>query len=179
MKHTLTLSLFLLAACGGAPSAGEGPKPPQRAADGPSFSMAPDSGKADRIGPSDGALTGDGAPDLGFVTRIDGPVSAIFIVSVDKDDIPSGEFQADTVIGESETPKELGTTTGRATSGLGVFEGDKLKNEKDGSLPPLGAGPHTLSLYVSASPAIKTGTRLRIFVQRPDKSIVGGATVSR
>jgi len=74
------------------------------------------------------------------------------------------------------TPLELGAKPGNGTSGLGVVESDKMLNAKDGSLE-VGAGPHRFTLYVAPSPAA-AGTKLRVYVQRPDKSLVAGGTVT-
>ncbi len=99
-------------------------------------------------------------------------------MSVDDGGTPTGAFQADTLVGSAESPPELGVKPGSGTSGIGVLEGDKLLNAKDGSLPELGPGPHRLTLYVAPSPAIAAGTKLRLYLQRPDKSLVAGATVT-
>jgi hypothetical protein len=139
---------------------------------------SPDSGQVDRVGPSDGALSPDGTNDLAFVAQADGPIAALYLIAVDDSGKPTGTFQADTLVGESESPAELGAKPGSGTSGLGVFEGDKPLNTKDGALDGVGAGPHRLTLFVAPSAAVTAGTKLRLYAQRPDKSLVAGATVT-
>lgn len=143
----------------------------------PTLAKSADSGQVDHVGPSDGAGP-DGTNDVGFVATVDGPISAVFIVGVDAEGKPTGTFQADTLVGSAESPPELGAKPGSGTSGLGVLEEGKVMNAKDGSLQALGPGPHQLQLYLAPSPAIATGTMLRVYVQRPDKSLVAGATVT-
>jgi hypothetical protein len=143
----------------------------------PTLEKSPDSGQVDRVGPSDGALGPDGTNDLAFVAQADGPISAIFLVGVDDGGKPTGTFQADTLVGATESPPELGAKPGNGTSGLGVVESDKMLNAKDGSLEELGAGPHRFTLYIAPSPAV-AGTKLRVYLQRPDKSLVAGGTVT-
>jgi hypothetical protein len=67
-----------------------------------------------------------------------------------------------------------------STSGarLGVAEGDKLLNAPDGSLGEVAPGKHRLILYVAPSPDLQAGARLRVYVQRPDKGLVAGATIT-
>src|SRR4051812_22004865 len=62
------------------------------------------------------------------------------------------QYQPDTLVGQTESPEELGAKPGRGTSGLGVVEGDKMLNAADGSLSELGPGMHRLLLYVAPSP---------------------------
>jgi hypothetical protein len=143
----------------------------------PTLEKSADSGQVDHVGPSDGAGP-DGTNDLGFVTTVEGPLAAIFIVGVDDAGKPTGTFQADTLVGATESPPELGAKPGSGTSGLGVLEATKVLNAKDGSLQAVGPGPHQLQLYVAPSPTITAGTKLRVYVQRPDKSVVAGATIT-
>jgi len=156
------------------------PANPSPAAQGGTTTLekAPESGQVDRVGPQDGALKPDGTNDLAFVSQLDGPISALFLVGVDDSGKPTGAFQADTLVGATESPAELGAKPGSGTSGLGVFENEKPLNNQDGDLDPIGAGPHRLTLYVAPSTAIAPGTKLRLYFQRPDKSFVAGATVT-
>ena len=170
--------LLVLAGLGCGGGSGAGAKAPVLAADAPTFETAPDSGKVDRVGSQDGEFTPDGTNDLAFVSKATGPIAAIFIATVDASGTPTGEYQADTLVGNTESPKELGAKPGMVTRGLAVFEGDKLQNATDGSLSAIGAGPHTLTLYCAPSEALKPGTKLRVYIRRPDDTLVGGAMVS-
>jgi len=151
---------------------------PTQAATTPTLEKSPDSGQVDRVGPSDGALDPDGTNDLGFITRIDGPISALFLLAVDESGKPTGTFQADTLVGHAESPPELGAKPGVGTAGLGVFDGEKALNAKDGSLETVSAGPHQLLLYTAPSSAVSVGTKLRVYALRPDKSLVAGNAVT-
>lgn len=133
---------------------------------------APDSGQVDRIGAADGALAPDGVKDLSFVVEVDGAIESFFLLAVDESGKANGAYQADTLVGEAEVPKDISIKWGKGTAGLGVAEGDKLLNAPDGSVAPIGPGHHKLVFYVSASSAITPGTRLRAFMLRPDKAIV-------
>jgi len=175
MRCSILLVLVGLG-CGG--GSGGGAKAPVLAADAPTFDKSPDSGKVDRIGSQDGELAPDGTNDLAFVTKATGPIAAIFVATVDASGTPTGEYQADTLVGNVESPKELGAKPGMVTRGLAVFEGDKLLNAPDGSLNAIAAGPHTFTLYSAPSDKLAAGTKLRVYIQRPDKSLVGGAMVA-
>ncbi len=130
------------------------------------------------MGPTDGALTPDGRNDLGFAIQTEGPIAALFLVAVDETGKPNGTYQADTLIGQAESPRELGTSTGGSTAGLGVFDGDKPLNTDQGALEGMADGPHRLLLYVSPSSALTSGTKVRVYLQRPDNTLVAGATVT-
>ena len=172
----LMVVLTVLGCAGNAPS--EAATPLADAASGPKLEKSSDSGQVDKVGPSDGALAADGTNDLGFVVDFEGPATAIFLVGVDESGAPNGAYQADTLVGAAESPKELGTKPGSGTLGLGVLEGEKLVNAKDGSLDGLGAGPHRLTLYVASSPAAAAGLKVRVYVQRPDNTLVPGAILT-
>lgn len=179
MRSTITLLVSLcLAACGGESASVTPTKVGTSETASASLKKLPDSGQVDRVGPDDGALKPDGIKDLSFVVKVDGPVAAMFLVAVDDQGKPTGDFQADTLVGANEGPKELGAKPGNGTSGLGIAESEKMVNAADGSLTELGAGPHKLTVYVAPAPSVKTGTKLRIYVQRPDKSLVAGGTVT-
>ena len=169
------LPLVMLSCAGNPPPAPEAAVAPGAV---PTLEKAPDSGQVDRVGASDGALGPDGTNDLGFVTTFEGAVAAIFLVGVDDNGAPLGSFQADTLTGEVESPQELGARPGHGTSGLGVLEGGQILNAKDGSLPIQAAGAHRFTLYLAPSPAVTPGTKLRVYLQRPDSSLVAGAVVT-
>ena len=177
----------LVGACGGEAAsatpatAPSGPLSPPRAVAGTTaatLEKSPDSGQVDRVGPDDGALRPDGVKDLSFVTQVEGPIAAVFLASVDEQGAPTGHYLADTLVGDQAGPKELAGRPGGTTSGIGVFENDKMLNGPDGSLAGLGAGAHRLTLYVAATATLKPGTKLRVYLQRPDKTLIGGATLT-
>jgi hypothetical protein len=171
--------VILLSGCasGSTPPAAA-PTPPAGDAAPVTLDKSPDSGNVDRVGAADGSLAPDGTNDLSFVAEVDGPLTAIFLVTVDETGAPTSQYQADTLVGQSESPKELGAKPGSGTSGLGVVEGDKVLNAAGGSLGELGAGKHRLTLYVAPSPRLQPGARLRVYVQRPDRSLIASATIT-
>ena len=172
---TVVLVSLLSCACGGAAASANAPTSTVRA----TIERSPDSGKVDRVGAADGALAPDGNSDLAFRCVVDGPVTALFLATVDETGNPTGAFQADTLVGAAESPRELGARSGGGTLGLGVTENDQLLNAPDGSLAPLGAGPHQLVLYVAASDdTVPIGTRLRLFVMRPNTTVLAGGMVT-
>lgn len=177
MRHAWLWSMITIVGCSGGTTPAPEPAPAAAVAT-PTLEKSPDSGKVDRVGASDGALTPDGTNDLGFVAQTEGPISALFLVAVDDTDKPSGTFQADTLIGAAASPPELGAGAGNGTAGLGVLEGDKVLNANDGSLQALGAGPHRLLLYVAPTAALSAGSKLRLYVLRPDNTLVAGNSVT-
>lgn len=140
-----------------APSAEPAPKPfvPPPAAKGMfhSFDLAATSGKVDKVGSRDAAMKPDGVKDLVFDVVMDGPAVAFVIVSVNATGQPDGAFSADTYVGGQVPPPEasIAMSPGKATSGIGVYENNKLANASDGSLTRLADGRHNLTLYVSSS----------------------------
>jgi hypothetical protein len=141
------------------------------------LAAAPDSLKTDKVGGSDGALKPDGSPDFALNVDLDGPVSAIFLLGVDAKGEPTGDYQADTITGLDQLPKDfpIAVRAGMLTAGIGVWEGDKMLSKNDGSIEPLGPGPHKLTLYVASTGVLKPGeSHVRIYVSRPDKSVVKG-----
>jgi hypothetical protein len=178
MRKFGLLSIWAMVGCAASPPPVPETATPVAEPATPTLEKSADSGQVDRIGASDGALAPDGTNDLGFVATADGPIAALFLVAVDDSGKPSGAFQADTLVGEAPSPAELGTKPGNGTAGLGVVEGGKVLNAKDGSLQELAAGPHSLTLYIAPSPATPAGSKLRLYVLRPDKSVVAGSTVT-
>ena len=138
------------------------------------FAKAPDSLKVDKVGGSDGALKPDGNMDAAYSVEIDGPVTALFVLSSDASGAPNGEYDADTLVGGQDIPKDVGVTLkGHNTAGLGVFEGDKLVSAADGSLN-LPAGKHKLTIYFANTGVLTPGASVVIFAQGADKSVVKG-----
>ncbi len=172
------------AACGGDP---QEPKVPGPTTTTTTTTMAPgdkttvmafvktaDSMKVDKVGGSDGALKPDGNMDAAYSVEIDGPVTALFVLSSDASGAPNGEYDADTLVGGQDIPKEIGVTLkGHNTAGLGVFEGDKLVSAADGSLN-LPAGKHKLTVYFANTGVLAPGASVVIFAQGGDKTVTKG-----
>src|SRR5581483_12187910 len=136
---------MVLAACGGgggetagggattptsSTSAGPAPTP------GMAIAWSPDNRKVDKIGKDDGAMKGDGQPDVVVTADVQGPAKALFVASVTAKGEPTGDYQADTLVGAEEPPIELSLAgaNGKETSGLVAFENGKQLNAADGSL---------------------------------------------
>lgn len=172
---------MVLAACGGGcgetagggaatpttstTSAGPAPTP------GTNIAWSPDNRKVDKIGKEDGAMKPDGQPDAVITADVQGPAKALFIASVTGKGEPTGDYQADTLVGAEEPPVELSLAgaNGKETSGLVAFENGKPLNAADGSLRDLGAGPHKLALHFMDHKSLKDG--IRLWMQRPDGSL--------
>lgn len=145
------------------------------------FERSKESGKVDKVGKADGALKPDGEKDAVFTLKVSGPIDALFLASVDKKGDSLGEFQADSLVGSQVQPNELAVAkAGKLTLGLAAFEGDKLLNAADGSLTgAIGAGEHTLTVYVANVPNLKPGKALRVWAQMPDHTVVAGPTLTK
>lgn len=139
----------------------------------PGFSLAwhPDSRKVDRFGSADGATKPDGAKDVVVVAEMDGPATALFVTTVTDKGEPTGDFQADTLVGDETQPIELSLVgpQGKTSAGLFVFEGDQSLNATDGSLKPIPSGHHKLTLYFADHPSVKDG--IRLYALSPDGSL--------
>ncbi len=129
----------------------------------------------DKVGTRDGALAADGAVDLVFTADVQGPLVALFLVSVDEKGRPSGQFRANTLIGAEEAPEELGGTLelGKLSVGIGVMEDGKFLNKPNGALPAL-EGAHKLVLYVPNMNKLKEGMKLRLIARSTKGSLVMG-----
>jgi hypothetical protein len=185
--HLLPLAMLVAwAACvacgGGGTPEGGGPTAPTTGPTGPtattaaatpglSLAWSPDSRKVDKVGGTDGALSPDGTKDVVCIADVEGPATALFIAAVTSKGEPTGDFQADTLVGGQALPIELSLAgaAGKESAGLVAFEGDKLLNAPDGSLRALSPGPHKLTIYMNDHAAIKDG--IRLFVQRADGSL--------
>jgi hypothetical protein len=143
------------------------------------FERSKDSGKLDKIGVADGDLKPDGKKDLVFNLKVQGPVDAIFLATVDKKGDSAGTFQADSLTGTDTQPNELAVAkAGKLTEGLAVFKGDVLLNAANGSLAgKIPAGEHALTVHIATSAAIKVP--LRIWLQMPDHTMVAGPILSK
>lgn len=146
-----------------------------------SFARGADTGKVDKVGMADGSLKPDGQKDASFAIKLTGPVDAFFIAPVDKTGEPTGDFQADTLVGKETMPNELAKHMhGGKTLGIAVYEGDKLLNGADGSLRgKIGAGEHTLTLYIVNAPSIKPGKAVRVYAQMPDGTLVASTPLAK
>lgn len=172
--------VLALAAASALTACGQGPSAPQPSRVFGKFDMAPDFLKVDKVGFNDGDFKADGANDTAFTVELTAPVRALFVVVTTADGAPTGDFQADTLVGQEPEPKELtgkGVTQGKSTVGIAVFEGDKLLSKPDGSLPALSAGPHALVIYTSAPAGLKFGTYFRLYAELPDKSFAVGPII--
>jgi hypothetical protein len=131
--------------------------------------------RVDKVGTVDGALAPDGAPDLAFAVEIQGPFDALFLVTVDDQGRPAGQFRANTLVGSEPAPEELGGTLdlGKLSVGIGVTEDGKFLNRPDGSLPAI-EGAHKLVLYVPGNGKLKEGMKLRLLARTPGRALVMG-----
>lgn len=184
------LGLVLVSGCGGseppvksasdATSGGSAPTTttvqPSGAAKVKSFKQSAESLKVDKVGGSDGALKPDSSPDLAFEAEVEGPITAVFIISTDAKGAPNGEYQADSIVGLDELPKDfpLAVRAGMLTAGVGVWEGGKMLSRPDGSIEPIGPGPHKLSIYVASTGVLAPGGHVRLMVLRSDKTVAEG-----
>ena len=136
------------------------------------------SGKVDKVGEKDGAFKPDGVKDLVFEVEWEGPAAAFFLASVDADGNPTGDFDADTMTGSQEFPPELARAIdqGSATGGIAVYEGDKLLNDKSGSLVPLTDTKHVLTLLLSSKNASKGA--YKVYAMLTDRTVVPGPTIA-
>lgn len=143
------------------------------------FARATNFDKVDKVGKGDGAFKPDGVKDLVFDVEFEGPATAFIVVSTDGEGLPNGEFNADTFVGGEHLPREMGANLneGKYTAGVGVYEGDKLLNAKDGSIAALAEGRHKLTFYVSSKDAPKTGPFKAIAVFA-DKSIASSTVAA-
>jgi hypothetical protein len=136
--------------------------------------VAPDSMKADKVKDEGGPIASDGHNDGAMTLTVDGPISGIVLLTVDASGHPEGGQQWDTYIDDQKVPPSINPpfATGGPTWQLGVFEGGKLMNAADGSLRPIAAGKHTLTLYAADSGNFTKTQHLAIYVERPDHSVV-------
>lgn len=140
------------------------------------FKVSPESLKADRVGGSDGALKPDNSPDLVFEADVEGPISALFLISTTPQGEPNGEYQADSITGLDTLPKDfpLSVRAGMLTAGMGVWEGQKMISKADGSIELIGDGPHHITVYVASTGVLSTGSHVRMYAMRPDKTVTPG-----
>jgi hypothetical protein len=138
--------------------------------------LAPEAFHVDKVGGGDGSLDPDDVPDAVFLASIAGPALGLILVAKDEHGAPCAQW--DTLTGQDTLPTGVGlySTHGDTTAGIAVYEGDSRKTRSDGSLPPIAAGVHALTLYVEIRdvPQMKS---VELLVQRVDGSIVHGPTL--
>ena len=134
----------------------------------------------DKISMKDGNIHGDGNRDHVFTATVEGPLTALFLTTVDEKGNPLHGFRADTVNGHTELPPELAAAgqidVGRMTVWIAVVENNRFVNEENGSVS-LSPGPHSLRLYVPNTGTLRPNSHLRLYGRAPNGAIVGGPTV--
>ena len=136
--------------------------------------------QVDKVGPSDGMLKPDGSKDLAFTAQVTGPISALFLVSSWPNGNPNGTFHANTLVANQQAPKEFGgeLEQGKFTGGLGVQENGQFVNNDAGSIKPLAAGPHTLTIYTANTGTLTPGTHVTLWAQAPDGALVKSPVIT-
>jgi hypothetical protein len=144
------------------------------------FAIHDENLNVDKISMKDGNIHADGNRDHVFTATVEGPMDALFIVTVDEKGAPIHGFRADTVSGHAELPQELSAAgqvdVGRLTVWIAVVENNKFINEDSGRVD-LAAGPHVLKLYVPNTGTLRPNSHLRLYGRAPNGAIVGGPTV--
>lgn len=134
----------------------------------------------DRIGAGDATLSPDGILDAAFDVEVNGPVVALIVRNVDGDGNALYDQVWDTLVADEPFPTELGThfSTGGQTAVLGVEEDGVVLNRADGSLMPLGPGPHALTLFASPVEFVPiVGYQYRVTAVLADGGLVSGPVV--
>jgi len=142
---------------------------------GATCAVAGDNLKVDRVKSEGGPIGTDGSNDGAISFTVDGKVSGVVLLTVDEKGDPSDGQQWDTYEEGQAIPagiKDAPYKDGGPTWQLGVWEGGKSKNASNGTLTPLGDGPHQLTLYASDSGYFKKGQRFIVYAERSDKSLV-------
>ncbi len=138
--------------------------------------VSPDAFKVDKVGGGDGSVEPNGVPDCVLEVNVEGPALGLILVAKDERDAPIAQW--DTLTGKDTLPSNAGlySTHGDTTAGMVVMEGGVRKTRSDGSLPPIAAGVHTLTIYAEIRdvPQLK---KIELLLQRNDGSLVRGATI--
>lgn len=139
------------------------------------FAKRDDSGKVDKIGPSDGNLKPDGKMDVTFDLTIKGPVIAILVDSADDD-----KWQWDTYTKLNDIPADMKAFApgGALTGAIGVYEGDKLLNNEDGSFGLKDDAEHKLTIYIADTGAFVAGAKFKVYAETADHKVLQGPTVT-
>jgi hypothetical protein len=175
------LGLAVLAACSSQPAA-QGPATPAKTTATTSastrilaFSVSNENLVVDKVGLRDGLMRADGNRDLAFTATVEGPFTALFVVSTNAKGEPGYGLRADTLTGTDEIPTELGgvVDTGKMTVGIGVVEGGKFINGESGSARG-GDGLHNLTLYIPNTATLQAGSHVRIYVRDASGILLAG-----
>lgn len=163
------------------PKVGEKPKrATETTAKVTAFAVDNENLNVDRISMKDGSTHADGNRDHVFTATVEGPLDALYLVTVDDKGQPVHGFRADTISGHSELPQELAAAgqvdVGRLTVWIAVVENDKFINEDSGRVD-LAAGQHVLRMYVPNTGTLRPNSHLRLYGRAPNGAIVGGPTV--
>ena len=161
----------LSAACGEkqeafGPSVKNGPPPPPPDTKVVSFAVSNENLNVDKVGMRDGALKPDGNRDHAFTATIDGPFDALFIVEVNQKGEPIYGYRADTLVGTTDLPQELGGVidTGSMTVGMGIVENGRFVNDENGGVT-LVKGLHNITLYAPNTAHLQAGDFVRLYVR--------------
>lgn len=134
----------------------------------------------DKISMKDGNVHADGNRDLVFTATVEGPINALYLVTVDEKGAPVHGFRADTIAGHEELPAELSAAgqidVGRLTVWIAVVENNQFINEDSGRVD-LAEGLHHLRMYVPNTGTLRPNSRLRLYARATNGAIVGGPTV--
>lgn len=134
---------------------------------------APGAIKVDKTAGQDGALVNDSADDGVVAVTVDGPLTALAIVTVDANGPPDNLNHWDTIVESQPMPAgwRCSRSKGEETWQLGVEERGRMLNAPNGALTPVGPGPHQLTLYLGDA-SIAAGAKLMVLGERPDHSTV-------
>jgi len=145
------------------------------------FAVDNDNLNVDVISMKDGNAHPDGNRDLVFTATVEGPINALYIVTVDEKGAPIHGFRADTISGHEELPPELSAAgqvdIGRLTVWIAVVENKSFINEDSGRVA-LAAGPHALKMYVPNTGTLRPNSHVRLYARATNGAIVGGPTAS-
>jgi hypothetical protein len=187
VKKLAYVLVLAAAACGGGGGGSvDGPKNPgdvtPPTASKPAvmgFAKRADSLKVDKVAGNDGNLKPDGRNDAAFDVTLRGPLVALFLFSTNEKGDPDGSWQYDTIVGTQDYPATLKSyvAKGGMTSGIGVFEGDKLLNKDDGSLA-VDDKEHKVVIYLSDIGAFQPGSHFKLMAEAADHSILSSDVVT-
>jgi hypothetical protein len=169
----------LVAACGSPPKT-NAPPPPRPAAETTtkvlSLTLSRENLSVDKVSMRDGRFVPDGSMDLAFEADLEGPATALYLVSCTEKGEPLQGYRADTIVGHEEIPPELGSVidVGRLTVGIGVLENGKFINDDGGTLSSLPEGKHHVTLYTPNPGTLRPGTWVRLYARTPSGRLVAG-----